>query len=120
MKVTKHSRRGMVFVALAGVLMLAPARHAHAQTLTPQLDELILGLYATNGVGETLDLEVDLGNMNQFYNATPGSTIPLPGLSVQDLSNVYGSSWYTRTDLFWGAVSTTGRAQGTSDGHAAV
>jgi len=25
-----------------------------------------------------------------------------------------------RTDLFWGAVSTTGRAAGTADGHAPV
>jgi hypothetical protein len=120
MKVTKRSRRGIIFVAVAGAFLLATAVGVRAQTLTPQLDELILGFYATNGVGETLDLEVDLGNMNQFYNATPGSTIPLPGLSVQDLSNIYGSSWYTRTDLFWGAVSTTGRAQGTSDGHAPV
>jgi hypothetical protein len=119
MQKTKRSYRKMM-LALAGVALLSPVGHTTAQTLTPQFDELILGFRATGGQGLTVNLEVDLGNVSQFYNATPGSTISLPALSVQDLANVYGTSWSTRTDLVWGAVATTGRAAGTSDGHAPV
>ena len=105
-------------LALTGLALLTLVDPAGAQTLTPQFGDLILGFRATGAPGQSYNLEVDLGNMSQFYNATPGSTIPLPGLSVQDLINVYGSGWSTRADLWWGAISTTGRASGTSDGHA--
>jgi hypothetical protein len=119
MKQTKRSYRKMM-LAWAGIALLSPVGQSIGQTLTPQFDDLILGFRATGGQGQTVNLEVDLGNVSQFYNATPGSTIPLPALSVQDLANVYGSTWSTRTDLVWGAVATTGRASGTADGHAPV
>ncbi|MGD1019857.1 MAG: choice-of-anchor D domain-containing protein [Verrucomicrobiia bacterium] len=120
MKRTTHNHRTVVLSTLTGVVLLFSVIHAGAQTVTPQFDELILGFRATGAPGQTLNLEVDLGNMSNFYGAAPGSTIPLSALSVQDLSDVYGSSWYTRTDLVWGAVSTTGRVGGTPDGHAPV
>jgi hypothetical protein len=91
---------------------------AGAQTITPQLGDLILGFHATGGVGQALNLEVDLGSISNLYNAAPNSVIPLPELSLQDISDTYGASWSTRTDLFWGAVATTGRGSGTPDGHA--
>ena len=59
-----------------------------------------------------------VGNVSNFYGAAAGTTIPLPALAVQDLVDTYGANWSTRTDLVWGAISTTGRASGTSDGHA--
>jgi len=116
MKESTRNHRKMVLLALASVALLTPA--VRAQTITPQLDDLILGFYATGSTGETLNVEVDLGNISQFYNAT--GVFPLPALAVQDLVNTYGASWSTRTDLFWGAVSTTGRATGTADLHAPV
>jgi hypothetical protein len=119
MQETKRSYRKMM-LAWAGIALLSPVGQSIGQTLTPQFDELILGFRATGGQGQTVNLEVDLGNVSQFYNATPGSTNSLPALSVQDLANVYGSTWSTRTDLVWGAVATTGRQTGTSDGHAPV
>ena len=112
MKETQFSYRKVVLLALASVALLMPSVRTVAQTITPNYCDLILGFRAAGAPGETLNLEVDLGNMAQFYNAAPGSTIPLPTLSVQDLINVYGASWSTRTDLVWGAVATTGRAQG--------
>ncbi len=105
---------------LTGVSLLTSVLHANAQTLTPQFNELILGFRATATPGQAVNLEVDLGNMSNFYGATPGATIPLTALAVQDLADAYGANWFTRTDLVWGAVSTTGRSAGTSDGHAPV
>ena len=116
MKEATLSHRKMVLLALASVAVLIPA--VRAQTVTTSLDDLILGFYATGAPGQTLNLEVDLGSISNFYNAT--GSFPLPALAVQDLVNTYGASWSTRTDLFWGAVSTTGRAAGTADGHAPV
>src|SRR5580704_8072695 len=108
--------RKMVLLTLAGLALLTSA--VQAQTVTTSLDDLILGFYATGSTGQTLNLEVDLGSISNFYNAT--GSFAIPALAVQDLVNTYGASWSTRTDLFWGAVSTTGRAAGTADGHAPV
>jgi hypothetical protein len=116
MKETMLNHRKVVLLNLAGLALLTSA--VQAQTITSSLDDLILGFYATGAPGQTLNLEVDLGSISNFYNAT--GSFPLPALAVQDLVNTYGASWSTRTDLFWGAVSTTGRATGTADGHAPV
>ena len=116
MKETALSHRKMVLLALATVALLTPA--LHAQTIASALDDLIVGFRATGAPGQTLNLEVDLGNISNFYNSA--GSFSLPKLAVQDLVNTYGANWNTRTDLFWGAVSTTGRADGTADGHAPV
>jgi hypothetical protein len=118
MKEIKHSLRQMIPLALAGLAILTPLGSAVAQTVTAQLGDLVLGVYATNN--PDIVLEVDLGSVSNFYNAAPGSTIPLPGLSVNDLSDSFGSDWYTHSDLFWGAVASDGRYYGTPDGHASL
>jgi hypothetical protein len=115
MKEKIFGHRKMVLLILGSLALLTTAVHA---TVTTSLDDLILGFYATGSTGLTLNLEVDLGSVSNFYNVT--GSIPLPALAIQDLVNTYGASWNTRTDLFWGAVSTTGRAVGTPDGHAPV
>ena len=114
----KENAHKMSLAILTGIALLVVSIPAGAQTLTPQFNELILGLRATGGQGQTLNLEVIVGNVSNFYGAAAGTTIPLPALAVQDLVNTYGANWSTRTDLVWGAISTTGRASGTSDGHA--
>jgi len=121
MKDTKLRHRKMVLLAVASAaLLLTPVVRAVGQTLTPQFDDLILGFRATGDPGSSLNLEVDLGNMSNFYDLAVGTVIPVPALAVQDLVDVYGADWSTRTDLVWGAVATTGRASGTPDGHAPV
>ncbi len=107
MKDTTLRHRKMVLLALASIALLTSSVRA-ATNITAQLDDLILGFYATGSPGSAYDLEIDLGSVSQFYNATPGSMIPLHGLAVQDLINVYGSSWHSRTDVWWGAVATDG------------
>jgi hypothetical protein len=116
----KSGHRKMVLLALASAVLLIPVVHIEAQTITPQLDDLILGFRASGGTGQSVNLEVDLGNISNFYGAGVGNTIPLPALTLQDLSDAYGASWYTRTNLYWGAIATTGRAIGTPDSHAPV
>ncbi|MGC3989934.1 MAG: hypothetical protein QM796_09710 [Chthoniobacteraceae bacterium] len=63
-------------------------------------------------------LTVDLGQASQFYNATPGSSFTLPGLTLADLTSLYGANWFSSTSslLNWGVVGAAGTA--TSDGHA--
>jgi hypothetical protein len=79
------------------------------------------------GIGSGEDLEVDLGSVSKFYDATSGSSFTLPGLALADLVSTYGSNWDTRTDLVWGIIATTGRSfgseiysngVGTADGYA--
>ncbi|HVM59330.1 MAG TPA: PKD domain-containing protein [Verrucomicrobiae bacterium] len=120
MKQTKRTHRRIILVALAGVALLTPGVHVLAQTVTAQFGDLILGFRASGAPGQSLNLEVDLGSMSNFYGLAAGTTVSLPALALQDLANTYGSSWYTRTDLWWGAIATTGRASGTPDGHAPV
>jgi len=115
MKTTALSHRKMVLLALASVALLSPA--VHAQTITSSLDDLILG-FSSTAPGQTLDLEVDLGSISNFYNAS--GSFPLPALALQDLVDTFGANWFTDTNLSWGAVATTGRATGTADSHAPV
>ena len=84
MKATTLRRQMMGLLAFASVAFLMPL--VPAATITPAMSDLILGFRATANPGQTVDLEVDLGPMSQFYSAAAGSTIPLPKLAVQDLS----------------------------------
>jgi hypothetical protein len=87
---------------------------ASAATVSASLNDLIVGFYATGGTGASVNLEVNLGNVAQFYNVS--GQITFSGLSATDLSGTYGSNWNTRTDLFWGVAGTTGAASGTTIG----
>lgn len=92
------------------VALLAFASSASA--ITASLNDLVLGFSASGGTGSGVNLEVNLGNVSQFYN--PSGKITLTGLNVGDLVGTYGVSWNTRTDLSWGIVGTTGAAFGTT------
>src|ERR1700691_1165356 len=116
MKTTIRSHRKIFLLALASVALVVPAVHAQ-KNITSSLDDLILGFYST-APGQSSDLEVDLGNVSNFYDAV--SSFTLPALAVQDLVDTFGANWYTSTNLFWGAVSPTVRATGTPDGQVPV
>ena len=104
----------MALLALASVALLTPA--VRGATITPNMGDVILGFRATGNPGQTLNLEVDLGPVSQFYGLAPGQTVPLAGLSTADLVATYGAGWETRADLFWGAIASAGRASGYSNG----
>src|ERR1017187_266711 len=96
MKETTRSPRKMVLLILASVALPAPS--VQAGTVSAQLDDLILGFRASGGTGGGVNLEVDLGSVSNFYNAAPGSVIPLPELASQDLIDTYGADWATRSE----------------------
>ena len=110
----KLSHSKMALLALASVALLTPA--VRGATITPNMGDVILGFRATGNPGQTLNLEVDLGPVSQFYGLAPGQTVPLAGLSTADLVATYGAGWETRADLFWGAIASAGRASGYSNG----
>jgi len=103
-------------LALASAALIATS--AEAQTVTAAFPDVILGFAATGGSGAATNLEVDLGNVSQFYNATPGSTTTLTRLSPADLAAIYGAGWASRSDLTFGLFATDGNLAGTTDGHA--
>jgi hypothetical protein len=104
----------MVLLAVSSLALAATG--AQAATINTNIGDLILGFRVTDstGQGATQDLEVDLGNVSQFQNATStltlnATTLGSAGLAVQDLINTYGANWATRTDLAWGLIATSGR-----------
>ncbi len=103
----------------AALLVLAgSALTTSAVTITAGANDLILGFYATGGTGATTNVEVDLGNVSQFYSVSSPFTVT--GLNVADLSSAYGANWMNRSDLFWGVAGTTGSATGTTIGGNAI
>ncbi|MGD1018933.1 MAG: PKD domain-containing protein [Verrucomicrobiia bacterium] len=98
----------LVVVAVIGsVVLLTPS--VRAQTVNAQLEDLILGFYATGGTGGGVNLEVDLGSVSNFYNGA-NSGLTLTNLVTEDLIDTYGANWASRTDLFWAAAATDGNA----------
>ena len=78
-------------------------------------DDLILGFRATGGTGAGTNLELDLGSISNYVNATSGSTLDLGSLlsssslgAAGTIDSVYGADWATRSDLTWGLVATQG------------
>ncbi len=99
-------------LAAALITLGAGVVPASAVTITAGLNDLVLGFYATGGTGATTNVEVNLGNVSQFYGVT--GSVGLSGFKTADVVSAYGSNWFNRTDLFWGVVGTTGSAVGTT------
>jgi hypothetical protein len=86
-----------------------------SSTVSANLDDAILDFRVTDGSGQgaSTNLEVDLGSVSQFYNVASGG-LTLNGLTDADLIGTYGSTWFTRSDLAWSVIATTGSATGTT------
>jgi len=96
-------------LGLSSIALIATS--AQAQTVSTSIGDLVLGFRVTDGLGlgATQNLEVDLGNMSTYTSLAAGSTLTLGGLSVADLSSIYGANWATRSDLVFGAIAEDGR-----------
>ena len=104
MKTTKLATA--VVLALASTALFAGS--ALAQTpLSYSSGDLFLGIRATGGVGATQDILIDIGSAASFRDATAIITLNLGNLG-QDLTDVFGASWNTRSDLVWGVFGTPG------------
>jgi hypothetical protein len=101
-----------------GIVSLAGS--SHAQTVSAQDGDLLLGFRASGGNGSALNLEVNLGAYSNF-NMMNGSTFTLSQLSPLDLSGTYGNGtstnpiWSSRTDLVWSVDGTSYNNGGTGD-----
>ena len=125
MKVTSFIKTSIL--TLAGIILASHSAQAQIGNQPVSLgdNELLMGFRATAAPGQTINLELNLGSADSYYN--PGGTgtagapitgpaIPIIGrLSGTDLVNTYGAGWAARTDLFWGFVGTS-NASGSFDG----
>ena len=63
--------------------------------------DLLLGIQATGGTGASQNIFFNLGNTVTIKN-TPNQGVV--GNIAADLTAIYGSEWFTRTDLFFGVI----------------
>jgi len=93
-------------LAMSAAIMAAMASVASATTTYTQGD-LLLGFRATTGTGATTNYVVNLGQSTLYTSAVGTSTINVGNIGA-DLSNIYGSTWYTSvgTDVAWGVVGS--------------
>ncbi len=112
-----------VLLALAGMAIVAPAAMATTYSDSPNtlannttLD-LVIAFRVIGGAspGNNNNLEIDLGDMAQFYSKSPGDIIALGNYSTE-LGNIYGASWNIRTDLAWSGFATAGSSSNSPDG----
>ncbi len=93
---------------IASALALAAcAAAAHAATLvngTTGAGELFIGFHATGGTGVGKSVVIDAGSISALSALATGSVTSLGNVGT-DLVSTFGSNWYERTDLIWGAVA---------------
>lgn len=63
--------------------------------------DLLLGFHATSGTGSSTDYIVDLGSSLSLRDGTLTGNLANLGM---DLTNTYGSGWFSRSDLYWGLI----------------
>ncbi len=85
-------------LALAGTMFVAPL--AHAATTSYSDGDLFLGFRAAGG---SQDYLIDIGQIDQFLNNPAPFTLSLGNIGA-DLTSVFGSNWYTRTDVFYSVI----------------
>ena len=87
----------LTLVALGAVVLSTSAKAA-----TYNAGDLILGFRVTGGQGSGKDLLVNLGAATSLRDNGQNSNITNIGTDISDL---FGSTWYNRTDLSFGAVA---------------
>ena len=98
------------FFLLPATLALASlASVASAANISATYNDIILGFRSTSVTAQ--NLEVNLGSVGQFTQASVGSTFVVANLNVADLVSVYGANWYASTTSF-GLIGTSGKTGG--------
>ena len=103
--------------ASASLIAFGTATALQAVTPAPVVyttDDLFLGFRATAGTGATSDYLVDIGQASNFRDATSIFTVGGLGSISTDLIAIFGSGWYSRSDLFWSISGTPGTTAWTS------
>jgi len=100
-KGSKPRLLALLLLVLAVLLQVSAFAYPSYQT-----GDLLLGFRATGTPGVTQDFVVDIGPLQHYVNATGSFTVTGLGNIAADLLTVFGSSWNTRSDVFWGIVGT--------------
>jgi hypothetical protein len=93
-------------IIISALLMASLSGVAHAASSA----DILLGFRAAGGTGATTNLEVDLGSISTLKSVV--GTVTLTNLlstgpdGANGINSIYGSSWATRSDLFWGSTGT--------------
>lgn len=97
------SRPSSLTASIVSASLLAGIITARAATVaTPAPGDLLLAFRAAGGQGASVSYLVNIGSDLTFRNATPGITFTVStGDIASDLASAYGSSWSSRTDLYW-------------------
>ena len=94
----KFSPKRLILAAAA----MAYATQAASAAFTFTNGDLILGFQATAGTGSTQNVFYNLGSPIAYRDGTnPSGNI---GNINTTLTSVFGSNWYTRTDLYFGVI----------------
>ena len=86
-------------------LGLLSATEAQAEP-TVSNNQLVLGFRASSGTGSASNLEVVLGPVTNYTNAT--GTFAITALAAADLTATYGSTWATSGRVSWSIIGTDG------------
>ena len=97
------------FLLPATLALASLASVASAANVSATYNDIILGFRSTSVTAQ--NLEVNLGNVSQFTQASLGSTFVVANLNVADLVSVYGAGWYANTTSF-GLIGTSGKSGG--------
>jgi len=103
------------------LFLLAGAVAASATPTTVSTSDLLLGFGVTGGAdpGSTANLEVDLGNVGQYFGLSANTNFVVANLATA-LDAIYStagmSDWNTRSDLEWGIAGSDGGASTTING----
>ena len=100
----------MGLLALASISLGSVTAHAQASA---EDGDLIIGFRASAGTGATQNYAIELGTAASLTSATTVQTFPLTGV-LADLNSIFGATWHTRTDVFWGAVAKTSNFSSTN------
>lgn len=87
------------FCAIAGLALLTTA--AEAAPLIYNTGELLMGFRAGTAA-DTRDYVINIGPYTTFTGAGVGTFALSTGSIGADLTAVFGASWFSRSDLFWG------------------
>lgn len=86
---------------------------AHAAPVTYTADDLFLGFRASGGTGATQTYLVNIGQASKFTGIGQGSSFSVNvGNIGADLTQIFGSNWSSRADVFWSVSGTTGLLSG--------
>ncbi len=87
-------------VGLLAVASVLAVPFTHAATTSYSDGDLFLGFRAAGG---SQDYLLDIGQIDQFLNNPAPFTLSLGDIGA-DLTTVFGSDWYTRTDLYFSVI----------------